>query len=118
MSGAEIGPPVDAVRKIEDGIEIDLRIAADLAVLEGHFPGMPIVPGVAQIDWAVQFADREIGLGLMAAQAFQVKFRRIMVPGMAVTLVLRHQPAKRRLGFEYRWQGETLSSGSIALVEP
>src|SRR5690606_37926347 len=26
-----------------------------LAVFDGHFPGYPILPGVAQLDWAVRF---------------------------------------------------------------
>ncbi|WP_188263073.1 AMP-binding protein [Azospirillum tabaci] len=108
-------PDVCAVRPLADGVELDLFIPGDLAQLDGHFPGMPIVPGVAQIDWAVMFANTHLGLGIEAAQSLQVKFRRVTVPDTLVTLALRHAPARRRLTFEYRCGDETLSSGSIGV---
>ena len=108
-------PDVRAVRPLANGVELDLFIPGDLAQLDGHFPGMPIVPGVAQIDWAVMFANTHLGLGIEAAQSLQVKFRRVTVPDTLVTLALRHAPARRRLTFEYRCGDETLSSGSIGV---
>lgn len=108
-------PDVRAVRPLADGVELDLFIPGGLAQLDGHFPGMPIVPGVAQIDWAVMFANAHLGLGIEAAQSLQVKFRRVTVPDTLVTLALRHAPARRRLTFEYRCGDETLSSGSIGV---
>ncbi|KAA0678512.1 AMP-binding protein [Azospirillum brasilense] len=108
-------PDVRAVRPLADGVELDLFIPGDLAQLDGHFPGMPIVPGVAQIDWAVMFANAHLGLGIEAAQSLQVKFRRVTVPDTLVTLALRHAPARRRLTFEYRCGDETLSSGSVGM---
>lgn len=108
-------PDVRAVRPLANGVELDLFIPGDLAQLDGHFPGMPIVPGVAQIDWAVMFANTHLGLGIKAAQSLQVKFRRVTVPDTLVTLALRHAPARRRLTFEYRCGDETLSSGSIGV---
>ncbi|WP_376962902.1 AMP-binding protein [Azospirillum sp. A26] len=108
-------PDIRAVRPLADGVELDLFIPRDLAQLDGHFPGMPIVPGVAQIDWAVMFANTHLGLGIEAAQSLQVKFRRVTVPDTPVTLALRHAPARGRLSFEYRCGDETLSSGSIGV---
>ena len=108
-------PDVRAVRPLANGVELDLFIPGDLAQLDGHFPGMPIVPGVAQIDWAVMFANTHLGLGTAAAQSLQVKFRRVTVPDTLVTLALRQAPARRRLTFEYRCGDETLSSGSIGV---
>jgi 3-hydroxymyristoyl/3-hydroxydecanoyl-(acyl carrier protein) dehydratase len=90
----------------------------DLAQVEGHFPGLPIVPGVAQVDWAVKLAARHLGLGIEVAQWFQIKFRRVMVPGSEVTLTLGLNRARAKLAFEYRTGAEMLSSGSIRLAPP
>lgn len=108
-------PETRAVRPLPDGVELDLFMSPDLVQLEGHFPGMPIVPGVAQIDWAVKLSDQHLGLGIGAARVFQVKFRRVSVPGTLVTLALRHNPARRRLSFEYRCGDDLLSTGSISV---
>ena len=111
-------PDIRATRPLPDGLELDLFLPASLAQLEGHFPNMPIVPGVAQIDWAAKLAARHLGAGDGVARNFQVKFRRVTVPDATVTLTLRHIAARRRLTFEYRSADEVLTSGSIALEEP
>jgi 3-hydroxymyristoyl/3-hydroxydecanoyl-(acyl carrier protein) dehydratase len=48
----KIEPQVLACRRTADGVEIDLRIDGDLAPLAGHFPGLPVVPGVCLLDWS------------------------------------------------------------------
>lgn len=110
-------PDTRALRPIDGGVELDLFVSPDLAVLEGHFPDFPIVPGVALLDWAVKNADRHLGLSIGAAQSFQVKFRRVTIPGGMVTLSLRHEPQRRRLTFEYRNGGGVLTSGSIKIED-
>ena len=116
-SGRPTEPEVRAMRPLPDGMALDLFLPAELAQLDGHFPGMPIVPGVAQIDWAAKLAARHLGAGDGVARKFQVKFRRVTVPETTVTLTLRHVPARRRLTFEYRAAGEVLTTGSIALED-
>ncbi|MGF7172638.1 AMP-binding protein [Azospirillum doebereinerae] len=110
-------PEIRAVRSGGEGVELDLYLPGDLAQIDGHFPGLPIVPGVALIDWAVTLGARH-GIPVAVARDFQVKFRRVTVPDSAVTLSLRHLAARRRLAFEYRAGDETLTSGTIALEDP
>ncbi len=116
--GRPTEPDVRSMSPLEDGLKMELFLPADLAQLDGHFPGMPIVPGVAQIDWVAKLAARHLGAGDGVARRFQVKFRRVTVPDTVVTLTLRHVPARRRLNFEYRAVDEVLTSGSIALEGP
>jgi 3-hydroxymyristoyl/3-hydroxydecanoyl-(acyl carrier protein) dehydratase len=111
-------PEIREVKRMEDGVELLLHIGDDLAQLEGHFPGLPIVPGVVQIDWAVKLAGRHLGLEIEVAQWFQIKFRRVMVPGAEVTLTLGLNRARAKLAFEYWVGAEMLSSGSIRLTPP
>ncbi|WP_374382041.1 AMP-binding protein [Dongia sp.] len=108
-------PETRAVRRLDDAVEIDLFNRPDMIQLGGHFPGMPVVPGVAQIDWAVKLAARHLGLPIAAASNYQVKFQRLTLPGTLVTLQLAHDAARRRLSFTYRFGDETLTSGIIRL---
>jgi hypothetical protein len=110
-------PDVLATRRIPDGIEIDLQVAPDLAYLDGHFQQIAIVPGVVQIDWACAFARSLLGLEIESAQSFQVKFRKIIQPGVPITLRLMAASGAKRLTFLYSsTDGGLLSSGSIAIV--
>jgi acyl-coenzyme A synthetase/AMP-(fatty) acid ligase len=111
-------PEIRVVRPLADGAEFELFISADLACFDGHFPQMPIVPGVAQIDWAVKLAARHLKFPIDSAQAFRVKFRRVTVPNTVVTLSLRHTGPWRRLNFQYSSGVEVLSSGSITVSGP
>ena len=107
-------PDILAIRRDADGVEIDLFNRPDLLQLDGHFPRIAIVPGVAQIDWAVKLAARFLGLSIDAATRFQVKFHRLTVPETTVILRLEHDRARHRLSFAYRKPDEqVLTSGSI-----
>ena len=94
-------------------IDLDLYISRDLPQLDGHFPGLPIVPGVALVDWAARFAERYLHLGDGVARVLQVKFRRITSPDSLVTLTLEHQVPRNRLAFTYRLADLILASGSF-----
>jgi hypothetical protein len=107
-------PEICAVRPIENGVDIDLFLAPSIVFFQGHFPGFPIAPAVAQIDWAVRFAGRHLGLSIASAPEFRVKFRKMMLPGKHVTLSLRLTGTGNSFRFEYRDGLEVLSSGTIA----
>lgn len=111
-------PDIRSVRTLENGVALDLFLAADLLVFQGHFPQAAILPGVAQVDWAVGFAHRHLSLPDRTAPAFQVKFRKIIGPDTLVTLVLRRDERKRRVLFEYRLSNEVMSSGSLPMATP
>ncbi len=111
-------PEIRAVRPLGDGVALDLFLTADLLPFQGHFPGVKVLPGVAQIHWAVMFADRYLAVTGAVATTFQVKFRRIIGPDCAVTLILRHDRVRGRLLFEYRTGEQVMSSGAVATESP
>src|SRR5204862_3400732 len=82
----KIEPDVLACRPTADGVELDLRVNSDLAPLAGHFPNLPIVPGVCIVDWAVRFAVGNIGFVQDGARHIQVKFPHGLQPGCDVKL--------------------------------
>jgi 3-hydroxymyristoyl/3-hydroxydecanoyl-(acyl carrier protein) dehydratase len=114
-SGAPTEPEIRAVRETSDGVELDFTIPATLLYLQGHFPGFPVLPGVAQIDWAARLADRHLETGIGAARKFRVKFSAVIPPGTDLTLALRRSKDGRRLTFEYRAGERVMSSGSFEL---
>ena len=108
-------PEVRDQRPIENGIEIDLFIPPDLLQLDGHFPDLPIVPGVALVDWAAQYSAQYLHLGDGVARSLQVKFRRITQPNKEVTLTLKHLAGQNRMNFTYRHRDDVLTSGNFTL---
>jgi acyl-CoA synthetase (AMP-forming)/AMP-acid ligase II len=90
-----------------------LDISHDLATLNGHFPKFPVVPGVAQIDWAIYFSRivfKELGefKGMN-----QIKFLNLLKPSCFVELELNLDLAKKMISFRYFSGSNLFSSGRI-----
>jgi 3-hydroxymyristoyl/3-hydroxydecanoyl-(acyl carrier protein) dehydratase len=93
--------------------ELELFIQPDLLYFDGHFSGAPILPGVAQLDWAVTFARHRFGLNGPFQSMAQIKFQQVIQPAMTVRLILTHLPAKSAAEFRYLSTAGAHSSGRI-----
>ncbi|CNI07731.1 putative dehydratase [Yersinia frederiksenii] len=97
---------------------IDLLLPADLLWFSGHFPTCPILPGVAQINWVMHYANQLFGPMPVVKSIDVVKFQRPLMPDDKVTLVLNWDRSNYKLIFKYLAHGEiTASSGKIALCQ-
>ncbi|MGD8325692.1 MAG: hypothetical protein PVF65_02140 [Sphingomonadales bacterium] len=85
----------------DNAVKLTLPIAADVFYFKGHFPGEPILPGVAQLRWAAYFADRYFSVGKAFNRVEALKFRQVLKPGAIVTLVLTHDSAKNNVAFSF-----------------
>lgn len=106
-------PTILAERREADRTELDLEVPAAIPWFEGHFPGTPVLPGVVLIGWAVHHAHTLHGLGPAIAALEQVKFKRPVLPGARLTLVLKPDAAARKLRYEYRDAAGPYSSGTL-----
>lgn len=104
-------PTLLARRDVDGRTELDLEVQPDNRWFAGHFPELAILPGVVQIGWAAHFGHTLYGLGPGVSLMEQVKFRRPILPGTRVTLVLKVDAA--RLRYEYRDAEYSYSSGSL-----
>ncbi len=102
-----------------DRVEVVLSLDPALFWFRGHFAVQPLLPGVAQIDWAMHYATSLLAPGWRFHDIQNVKFQSPLLPGAIVTLTLYWQEARQTLTFSYqRHDGETrqtASSGKIRL---
>lgn len=91
----------------------EARITDDLAVLDGHFPNEPIVPGVAQLYWADKLAHGAFtGRGTTVA-VMRLKFAKVIVPGTLLRLALE---CRKHSKVEFRYTSENGVHSSGCLV--
>lgn len=89
-------------------------IDAQLAVFEGHFDGRPILPGVAQIDWAARFARHHLGRERVFSGMRRLKFRRVIQPPTTVCLALDWcDEAVLQFHYHAPQTGVSFASGSL-----
>jgi 3-hydroxymyristoyl/3-hydroxydecanoyl-(acyl carrier protein) dehydratase len=96
-----------------DGVVLALRIPEGLAYFTGHFDEIPIVPGVAQIQWAVHYGRQYLGVSQTFSHMEAVKFKELLMPGQHVQLDLRYLKEAYKLEFCYRSVSCEYSSGRI-----
>lgn len=112
------GPPVLLPETLgcrggAEGAVLDLRIPEGLGYFPGHFPEVPVVPGVVQIHWAVHFARQRLGMGGAFSRMEAVKFKELLLPGQRLELVLRRPGLAGKLEFCYRSAAAEYSSGRL-----
>ncbi|GAA5786446.1 AMP-binding protein [Chitiniphilus shinanonensis] len=88
------------------GVTLTCYIDAALRHFDGHFPGAPVLPGVALLDWVVHYARRHFALPPDCLGMQQIKFQHAVQPGATLTLRLEWQAGDGRLRFDYRGPGD------------
>ena len=125
LLGALFSPAVDArpVRprpkwRITEPAHAQAGIALDpaLQAFEGHFPGSPILPGVAQVDWAIAFARERFDMPAKFIRLDALKFTQPALPGMHLDVELNWNAATATLQFEYRSTAGRHSSGRVVFA--
>ncbi|WP_374336867.1 3-hydroxyacyl-ACP dehydratase FabZ family protein [Leeia sp.] len=95
-------PDVTVMTATAEHVALQFQVSPTLRYFEGHFPGMPILPGVVQLDWAVRLARLHLGLPLIAMSGMKaLKFTAPVLPGDELRLLLSWQATQARLDFKY-----------------
>ncbi|MCF5702607.1 AMP-binding protein [Pseudomonas syringae] len=94
---------------------LQLSVPPDLAYFSGHFPKAPVLPGVVQVEWALNLGQQLLNLTGAFAGMEVLKFQQLVRPGDEIQLHLRFDPERSKLYFAYRNDTATCSSGRILL---
>lgn len=101
------------IRREATQAELELELDPALAVFDGHFPQVPILPGVAQLDWAVRLGREAFALPPEFLRMEALKFQRVARPGMRIRLHLQWLPEKSALVFRYESAHGPHASGRL-----
>jgi acyl-coenzyme A synthetase/AMP-(fatty) acid ligase len=110
-------PAPQWVRRDETQAELEIELDPALAVFDGHFPQAPILPGVAQLDWAVRYGREAFALPPDFLRMEALKFQRVARPGMRIRLQLEWLPQKSALAFHYASEQGPHASGRLVFGE-
>ncbi len=98
-----------------------LPIPADHPAYAGHFPGLPILPGVVLLDAALHALAAQLGTQDAGWQLKSVKFRSPVQPGESLTLHATESPPG---GFRFeircidvRGDERSVASGSVVFSQ-
>jgi 3-hydroxyacyl-[acyl-carrier-protein] dehydratase len=94
-----------SVQSLDDKTRIDAEIILNSAhpIFKGHFPNLPIVPGVCMVQIVKEIAEKQLQQKLFLSSASNIKFLSVLNPEV-------HQ----RVNVELQW---TQSIGSEYAIE-
>ena len=106
-------PEIEALERSVDRLSLRFVVPPTLRYFDGHFAGCPVLPGVVQVGWAIEFARLHLSFSARFRSLAAVKFTRVIQPDSAVGLELVANAERRELSFEYRSGNTPCSSGRI-----
>lgn len=109
-------PRIPSCRWLERSAAVataELTVAPDLAVFDGHFPALAVLPGVAMVDWAIRLGREVFALPADFAKMEVLKFQSLARPGAELHLRLDWNAAAATLGFRYTSSTGTHASGRV-----
>lgn len=109
-------PPCELQHRDADTVVLTLDIVPDLLYFDGHFTAAPVLPGVVQLDWAIDFGRRYFDLPANFKSIHALKFQQVVRPATTITLELQQDQARGRLCFRFHSANGQHASGQIAFT--
>lgn len=104
-------------RSVDGGrerVRFAVQVPADLVFFQGHFPGFPILPGIAQVVPLALDAAREVWPDLRAPRRLsRLKFRQPIFPEQALELILERREGPPVVRFRVERDGRICSEGAL-----
>ncbi len=95
--------------------EVELEVPDDLWCLRGHFDGFPIVPGVVQLEWVIEWGTTWIGREPRLRAIEGLKFKQVLASGTRFRLALDRADEGLVLRFRLWNESAEFSCGRLLL---
>ena len=96
-------------------VRLGLDISQDLEWFRGHFPDMPILPGVVQLHWAVIVARAVFEFPDSPLEVKRLKFKNVVIPPQVLELSVSVH-VSNEVQFEFYSPDEQYSQGRLVFA--
>lgn len=107
---------IDIEGSADQEIRADIEVPAASSWFDGHFPGQPVLPGLAQISMVFDVIQKVSAGERSVSSVSRVRFKRIIRPDDLLTVVAA--PLKKEgdaFSFRIQSQGDLVCSGVMRL---
>lgn len=108
-------PPVTVQSHEPHKVILELAMSEDLPAFSGHFPSLPVLPGVVQLHWAIALSGQHFAITGQAQNVDALKFQNIISPHATLRLVLERLDTQK-VAFQYLVNDVRASSGRITFI--
>ena len=111
------GPPDRGVPPLRAGARLPIELTSSGPLYEGHFPGLPILPGIGLLDLALR-ALASAGASSPLREIPSLRLRRLVAPGDVLELHVQDLAPDGRVRIEVRRAAEVVANGVVLLGAP
>lgn len=111
-------PLLIRARQSAEALDAAFHLPADLVWFAGHFPGEPVLPGLAQLRLAIGNVPALTGRAFQPRAVHQLKFKLPVRPDQIVELALRRHDSGAAVLFSIRSAAGEHSSGRLICGPP
>ncbi|MGD9007488.1 MAG: hypothetical protein PVG41_06185 [Desulfobacteraceae bacterium] len=98
-------------------ITAEAQVPADCVWFDGHFPNMPILPGVAQLTLVADLLNRAMKRSVVIRRVSRVRFKQMIRPDDTITVSLSPTPKDAATyGFRLSNGPELVCSGTVTIT--
>lgn len=106
----------------EDGtLRVAVHVPRGSAWFDGHFPGHPVLPGIAQLGMVFDLIRNAVDGPVRVTEVSRVRFKQMILPEDRLTVTAEPRPARNgAYGFRITKDDEVVCSGTmtVAAVQP
>jgi 3-hydroxymyristoyl/3-hydroxydecanoyl-(acyl carrier protein) dehydratase len=108
-----VTPHITLLHRDADHAELEVHWPRQLHYFSGHFPDAPVLPGVAQLHWAIKIARDLFAMPPAFNGMHGLKFQHVVLPDDITRLKLHYDAQKQSLSFTFASATRQYSSGRI-----
>ncbi len=113
-----VGPWIPTQGTTEN-VHVQVQVPAESIWFDGHFPGRPILPGVAQLAIVVDVLAEVLGQPVFATHVSRVRFKQAIEPDVPISVVIESKKNDpMAYGFRISNDTELACSGFIKVSRP
>ena len=100
----------------EASAHLKVRLEAGSVLVDGHFPGEPVLPGVSHLALVQEAAERLERRPVLVSGLRNFRLRQVVRPGDVIDVHVTRTPTPFELRFELRVADAVASSGILTLA--
>jgi acyl carrier protein len=104
------------VQQTDDAITAQVTTEPQSPWFSGHFPGDPVLPGIAQLQMVADIVARALAQDLVLVELTRIKFKKLIRPGEILDICARAGNKENTYTFRISSKQEDVCSGTLTLA--
>lgn len=82
------------IRRCDGVMVADVRVPEESPWFDGHFPGHPVLPGIAQLGMVADLIQEALGFPARVVEVGRVRFKQMILPGDQLQVSAEPRPGR------------------------